>query len=233
MGSSKMFGTERSGKIDHSKTLKKFIEFLKQSEKEKENRIEDDLGFEINFGAFQPEPKMPLRKSLTEKTYQSTMKATEKRRTDIPKEFIKKIKNLGMKVEDAEILFKSKIDWTAIYSDNKIYCVEPRCDYFTKMDGEELTNHMINVHKYGDFPCNYDHCDYVAASKKNLISHEQMHKVRSENDFWYKCPKPNCQSTFQYQCLLDPHMRIHNNESNECQNCQYRYVNPPDYKDHL
>ena len=60
-----------------------------------------------------------------------------------------------------------------------------------------------------------------------------MHKVRSENDFWYKCPKPNCQSTFQYQCLLDPHMRIHNNELNECQYCPYRYVNPPDYKDHL
>merc|ERR1712131_151809 len=116
MGSSKMFGTERSGKIDHSKTLKKFIEFLKQSEKEKENRIEDDLGFEINFGAFQPEPKMPLRKSLTEETYQGPKKETEKRKKDVPKEFIKKIKNLGMKVEDAEVLFRSKIDWCAVYS---------------------------------------------------------------------------------------------------------------------
>ena len=47
-----------SGESDHSKSLRKFIEFLKQSEKEKENRIEDDLGFEINFGTFQPEPKV-------------------------------------------------------------------------------------------------------------------------------------------------------------------------------
>ena len=69
--------------------------------------------------------------------------------------------------------------------------------------------------------------------QKNLVSHEQMHKVRSENDFWYKCPISNCQSTFQYQCLLEPHMRIHNNELNECQYCPYLYVNPPDYKDHL
>ena len=70
-----------------------------------------------------------------------------------------------MKVEDAEVLFKSKIDWTAIYSENKIYCVEPGCNYFTRIDNGELTSHMINMHKYGDYPCDYDHCDYVAASK--------------------------------------------------------------------
>ena len=34
---------------------------------------------------------------------------TEKREKKVPKEFIKKIKNLGMNVEDAEILFKSKM----------------------------------------------------------------------------------------------------------------------------
>ena len=55
---SKMFGTESSSENDHSKSLKKFIKFLKQKETEKENRVEDDLGFEINFGAFQPEKKV-------------------------------------------------------------------------------------------------------------------------------------------------------------------------------
>ena len=95
---------------------------------------------------------------------------TEKWKIDIPKEFIKKIENLGMKVEDAEVLFRSKIDWTAIYSDNKIYCIEPGCDYFTKIDSDELTNHMIDVHKYGDYPCNYDHCNYIATSKVSPIS---------------------------------------------------------------
>ena len=105
---------------------------------------------------------------MTEKNPQNPKKETEKRKTDIPKEFIKKIKNLGMKVEDAEILFKSKIDWCAVYSDNKIYCVEPRCNYFTTIGNDELTNHMINVHRYEDSPCNYDHCDYVAASKVKL-----------------------------------------------------------------
>ena len=55
---SKMFGTERPGENDHSKSLKKFMKFLKQNETEKENRVEDDLGFEINFGAFQPATKV-------------------------------------------------------------------------------------------------------------------------------------------------------------------------------
>jgi len=102
---------------------------------------------------------------LVEKTNGPPKKESEIRKTDIPQEFIKKIKNFGMKVDDAEVLFKSKINWTEVYSENKIYCIEPGCDYFTKIDNEELTNHMIDVHKYGDYPCNYDHCNYVATSK--------------------------------------------------------------------
>ena len=59
--SSKMFATERSGGIDHSKSLKKFSDFLEKSERENENYVEDDLGFEINFGAFQSEPKVSFQ----------------------------------------------------------------------------------------------------------------------------------------------------------------------------
>ena len=54
----KLFETERSVGSDHSKTLQKLIEFLKRRETEKESRYDDDLGFEINFGAFQPEQKV-------------------------------------------------------------------------------------------------------------------------------------------------------------------------------
>lgn len=55
---SKLFETERSGENDHSKSLKKFMIFLQQKEIKKEYQVEDDLGFEINFGAFQPETKV-------------------------------------------------------------------------------------------------------------------------------------------------------------------------------
>ena len=121
--------------------------------------------FHVNSQFSRHKFKMFLRKPLNEKTNQCPKKETEKQEKEVPKEFIKKIKNLGMKVEDAEVLFKSKIDWCAVYSDNKIYCVEPGCDYVTKIDKGELTNHMINVHNYVDYPCGHDHCDYVAYSK--------------------------------------------------------------------
>jgi len=55
---SKMFGDESLGSNDHSKLLKNFIKFMKQKETEKENRFADDLGFEINYGAFQPMTKV-------------------------------------------------------------------------------------------------------------------------------------------------------------------------------
>ena len=58
---SKLFGIEHSGGSDHSKSLEKFIVFLKQKEMKKEYRVEDDLGFEINFGAFQPDTKVSFR----------------------------------------------------------------------------------------------------------------------------------------------------------------------------
>jgi len=54
----KMFETERTGESDHSKSLTKFMRFMKENEKKRGNSVEDDLGFEINFGAFQPEPKV-------------------------------------------------------------------------------------------------------------------------------------------------------------------------------
>ena len=57
--------------------------------------------------------------------------------------------------------------------------------------------------------------------------------MRSESNFWFKCLKPNCQTTFSRSFLLGEHMRIHNNEVDHCQYCPYRYVYPPDYKDHL
>ena len=42
---------------ENSKICEKFKNYLKEKETEKENEI-DDLGFEINFGAFKPEPKV-------------------------------------------------------------------------------------------------------------------------------------------------------------------------------
>ena len=61
---SKLFGNERSVESDDGRLLKKFIKFMKQNETKKETRVQDDLGFEINFGAFQPETKVNFSQIL-------------------------------------------------------------------------------------------------------------------------------------------------------------------------
>ena len=87
----------------------------------------------------------------------------------IPKSFIKKIKSLGLKEEDAEILYETKIDWSIVYSDNKIYCTEggeQKCDFVAEIRGhEELRNHLREAHQWGDWPCSDKNCGYVAHSK--------------------------------------------------------------------
>ena len=60
-----------------------------------------------------------------------------------------------------------------------------------------------------------------------------MHIKRSENNFWYKCSKPNCRSSFKDQEALVDHMRLHNNELDTCQYCPYRYVRAQNYSNHL
>ena len=66
-----------------------------------------------------------------------------------------------------------------------------------------------------------------------MSHHGRMHKMRTENNFWHKCLKPNCHSTFAATQLLDRHMRIHNNDLDSCQFCPYRYVEIKHYNDHL
>ena len=45
-------------KNDRMDILKKFVHYLKKKVSEKENMNDEDLGFEINFGAFQPEKRV-------------------------------------------------------------------------------------------------------------------------------------------------------------------------------
>ena len=157
-----------AGKIGESKACtsaahKKFTNYLKQKERTTKNANNDDLGFEINFGAYQQELKLPAtidRKGIGEKTGSKNEIAK-----DVSNEFIKQILKLGMKVEDVELLYKTKINWTAVYSENKLYCTEHGCEFFTKIDGDELRNHMIANHNYGEYPCPYQDCDYVGVSK--------------------------------------------------------------------
>jgi len=103
--------------IGNSKIMKNFIKFVKINEKlkneaKKENLDDDDLGFEINFGAYQSsKPRIKISKPKRPKN--GTDGKREK--IEVPKKFMKKIRKLGLREEDADILYKSKIDWTSVY----------------------------------------------------------------------------------------------------------------------
>ena len=60
-----------------------------------------------------------------------------------------------------------------------------------------------------------------------------MHARLFEKEYWYKCPKSGCKSTFQFSNLLDLHIRIHENDLDICSYCPYRYADPAQYKRHL
>ena len=56
---SKLFEGEIGGSKENKNVYEKFMNYLKETEAEKENE-KDDLGFEINFGAYQSEAKVKL-----------------------------------------------------------------------------------------------------------------------------------------------------------------------------
>jgi len=51
---------EKVGKTKRAKMMKKFLSYLREKEMENENTKDDDLGFEINFGAYQPDKKVSV-----------------------------------------------------------------------------------------------------------------------------------------------------------------------------
>ena len=60
-----------------------------------------------------------------------------------------------------------------------------------------------------------------------------MHARQFEKEYWYKCPKHGCKSSFKDQIGLDHHKRLHENDLDRCSFCPYRYVKPFNYSNHL
>ena len=116
---------------------------------------------------------MPVSEKPKGKLTARKTSGKDQKKKEIPKEFMNKIKRLGMRDEDAEVLYDTKIDWTAVYSENKIHCVEPGCNFSTKIDSDDLNIHMKEQHKYGEYPCTHSHCHFIGYSEvqKSLICH--------------------------------------------------------------
>ena len=51
---------EKVGPTKKAKMMRKFLIYLKEKEAKKENTKHEDLGFEINFGAYQSDEKVSI-----------------------------------------------------------------------------------------------------------------------------------------------------------------------------
>ena len=60
-----------------------------------------------------------------------------------------------------------------------------------------------------------------------------MHTRLFEKEYWYKCPKQSCKSSFKDTHTLHTHCRIHDDDLDACSYCPYRYVDPAQYRVHL
>ena len=104
--------------------FKKFTNYLTKNKFDRDNP-NDELGFEINFGAYQSsEPRLKIIPE-TKRPKNGTDGKREK--IEIPKKFMKKIRKLGLREDDADILYKSKIDWTSVYSGRVFNLCSPLC----------------------------------------------------------------------------------------------------------
>ena len=66
-----------------------------------------------------------------------------------------------------------------------------------------------------------------------LNHHNAMHTRLFDKEYWFKCPKPGCKSSFDREGSLVRHIRIHDNDLDVCMYCPFRYAEPNHYRRHL
>ena len=64
---------------------------------------------------------------------------------------------------------KRNIEWADIYSKNVINCTQPGCKFSTKIDRDDLKDHMKQKHKYGEYPCTHSNCKFTGYSKVSFL----------------------------------------------------------------
>ena len=231
--SAKLFKSNHPRLLDGNnlqEVMQRFEKYMNENEKVKTEN--DDLGFEINFGSVSETVKYPVKRE-TNLSHKKCEPRKRSRKNDVPKQFLAKIEKLGFKKQNARVLYDTKLDWTAMNSDSKIYCTQHGCDHNTIISEDCLRYHCINVHHWGEYPCNAIGCNYVGYSRKNLAYHRGMHGRCFEKRDLYPCNFPGCTASFSREGLLKIHQSIHTNDLEGCEFCPYRFAEPKQYETHM
>ena len=67
------------------------------------------------------------------------------------------------------------------------------CKYSTKMAVDCLTNHCIDEHQWGEFPCTFENCLFESYSQRCFKLHQLSHFYeQKENLLPITCDRANC-----------------------------------------
>lgn len=142
--------------------------------------LQPKLSFDINLPAVDTnyavqrvaeDPQVNSRKKLDLSTFHN--KNAEKKAQTAKKDaaFMAALRMLGFPESDAPYLYKNKDYWMGDVANRTVYCVERDCDFSTTLGPGCLTEHCIDEHQWGRYPCEFENCKFVSYSKFNMHYH--------------------------------------------------------------
>ena len=97
-----------------------------------------------------------------------------------------------------------------------------------------MVEHCQKVHKWKEFPCSFENCNFVAYNSQSSTAHRagfhSNHRVFTDKEF--PCTWKDCKSSFSKHSNLKNHIRIHTNSLLQCVFCPYRTNQGGDLKCH-
>ena len=115
------------------------------------------------------------------------LSSSEEKKVKIPSEFIEHILTLGFNKNDAKRLYDQKDDWLGVYTGGQLFCTKYGCQFYTKVNSDELFEHCRNEHNWKDYPCDHINCNYVAYSSLALHHHGRKADHSFYLTFIYSC----------------------------------------------
>ena len=109
-------------------------------------------------------------------------------------------------------------------SGGKVLCAQRGCKFYVKVGSDELFEHCRVEHKWRDYPCHHENCNYVAFSLTCLKKHSRFHSAHVSTHYEFRCSKPNCPAGFKDRYVKRMHENVHDNIQLKCVFCPFTTV---------
>ena len=106
------------------------------------------------------------------------------------------------------MLLCSRLLLTASY-----YNIFSGCNYSTKILVDCFTDHCIEEHAWGIYPCSSKNCNFESYSETCFKQHVKSHVYFEQKgkDLTETCDRKNCGMKFSRYCQLLEHLKVHDN----------------------